>query len=448
MRPRCIITSRKKMRILLCIFILYQISDNDSYKCQAKTVAGVFSSVAAQRGWGMYVTTFCFHGNALINYTLEAEEGTLEEFKPQLLLFTKQDLEDLEEEDCSEKLSRASFTFELRNTTGNLSVNAPTNPHLYHVMYGDQLTCLDTDSNEDSDSSMFKFRIQLLNPDSLGNPTEHFGDDETGLLRFYQLLTLAYFVLGCIFAPRLYETLSKGGPMQLVIILLTVSTCLQATGTFIMMIHLARYSKDGMGSAAIEFFAEFFDVLSQFAMLYMLLSLSLGWTLGTSYRFAHLQMVSRKPAAKVVGVLGIVQAVLFVWEQIQDSDHRMYHAHRSFAGIALVILRILLAALFAWNLNVTVSSERSALRREFYKSFTKSCMLWFLCYPLLVVLSWIFYEYLRYKLITMGVVLCQCCAVGMLYKLFFSRSLYWEISALSSTLPLRMDRTLGHKLYS
>lgn len=62
----------------------------------------------------------------------------------------------------------------------------------------------------------------------------------TGLLRFYQLLTLAYFVLGCIFAPRLHETLSKGGPMQLVIVLLTISTCLQATGTFIMMIHLAR----------------------------------------------------------------------------------------------------------------------------------------------------------------------------------------------------------------
>lgn len=117
-----------------------------------------------------------------------------------------------------------------------------------------------------------------------------------------------------------------------------------------------RYSKDGMGSSAIEFFAEcklqykytiihvpaqiynkkhpncsmqmnsclmyslrllfctyithsvsVFDVLSQFAMLYMLLSLSLGWTLGTSYRFAHLQMVSRKPAAKVVGTLGILQ---------------------------------------------------------------------------------------------------------------------------------------------
>lgn len=67
------------------------------------------------------------------------------------------------------------------------------------------------------------------------------------------------------------------------------------------------------------------------------------------------------------------QAVLFVWEQIQDSDHRMYHAHRSFVGVALVVLRIILAALFAWSLNVTVSSERSVLRREFYKSFTKVC---------------------------------------------------------------------------
>lgn len=433
-----------KMRALFCFSVLLL----QVFKCQAKTVSGTLSSKVSRSDWGQYVTTFCFHGNALINYTLDGEMGGA----PQLLLFTKADLEDLEEEDCQDKLSRASFTYELKNTTGNVSVNAQPTPHLYHVLYVDQSTCLGPDSQGEGEGSTetqeIQYTIQLLNPDSLGNPTEHFGDDETGLLRFYQLLTLAYFVLGCIFAPRLHETLSKGGPMQLVIVLLTISTCLQATGTFIMMIHLARYSKDGMGSSAIEFFAEFFDVLSQFAMLYMLLSLSLGWTLGTSYRFAHLQMVSRKPAAKVVGTLGILQAVLFVWEQIQDSDHRMYHAHRSFAGVALVVLRILLAALFAWNLNVIVSSERSALRREFYKSFTKSCMLWFLCYPLLVVMSWIFYEYLRYKLITMGVVLCQCCAVAMLYKLFFSRSLYWEVSALSSTLPLRMDRTLGHKLYS
>ena len=50
-----------------------------------------------------------------------------------------------------------------------------------------------------------------------------------------------------------------------------------------------------------------FDVLSQFAMLYMLLSLSLGWTLGTSYKNTHLQMISKKPASKVVGLLALLQ---------------------------------------------------------------------------------------------------------------------------------------------
>ena len=61
-----------------------------------------------------------------------------------------------------------------------------------------------------------------------------------GLLKFYQLLTVAYFVVACAFAPRLHQTLSKGGPMQLVIQLLTVSVSLQAVGAFLMVVHLSR----------------------------------------------------------------------------------------------------------------------------------------------------------------------------------------------------------------
>ena len=67
------------------------------------------------------------------------------------------------------------------------------------------------------------------------------------------------------------------------------------------------------------------------------------------------------------------QGALFLWEQYQDQTHRLYHAHRSYAGVALVILRVVLAALFAWNLYATVSTERSIMKREFYISFTKVC---------------------------------------------------------------------------
>ncbi|KAJ8310263.1 hypothetical protein KUTeg_012128 [Tegillarca granosa] len=374
-----------------------------------KTVTGTFSTTAARESWGQHITTFCFHGNALVNFTL----NTTGDWNPTLYLYPNEDFRNiflLEDSDCLNKVDAAKISHELTTKNGNFTLDPSNRPKLWHLVFADRITC------EDDDATLNR------------------------LLRFYQLLTLAYFVLGCIFAPRLYESLRQDGPMQLVIKLITVSTGLQAMGGFIMMIHLQRYSKDGIGSPFVELLAELFDVLSQFAMLYMLLSLSFGWKFGTS--FSHLQVIRKKPAARIVG------AVLFVWEQIQDDDHRMYHAHRSYAGIALVLLRIMLAALFAWNLNVTVSSERSALRREFYKSFTKSCMLWFLCYPLIVVLSWLFSEYLRYKLITMGVVLCQCAAVAMLYRLFLSRSLYWEISALSSALPLRIDRSFSLKVYS
>ena len=42
---------------------------------------------------------------------------------------------------------------------------------------------------------------------------------------------------------------------------------------------------------------------------------------------------------------------------------------------------------------------------------------------------------------TIGVILCQSISVVILYQLFLSRSLYWEVSSLSSvSLPLTMSR--------
>lgn len=404
------------------------------------------SSLTARAEKGQYLSSFCFHGDAVIQYTLNTSSTTAK-----LYLFLNEDWRELSEAtECQQKLDKARAVYDITSSTGNRTVANFRSPRIWHVVFADPLTCEAGEITELPTESLnfIHYNFELLNPDALGNPREHFSDEETGLLRFYQLLALAYFVLGCICVPRLVEPLSSGGPMQLVIQLLSVSTCLQAVGAFIMMMHLRKYSHDGIGSPFLELLSELFDVLSQFAMLYMLLSLSLGWTLGTTYRNTHLQMISKKPASKVVGLLAVLQGALFLWEQYQDQTHRLYHAHRSYAGIALVILRVVLAALFAWNLYATVSTERSAMKREFYISFTKSCMLWFLCYPVIVVASWLFEEYLRYKLITMCVVLCQSAAVVMLYKLFLSRSLYWEVSALSSTLPLRLDKSMSLKIYS
>lgn len=48
------------------------------------------------------------------------------------------------------------------------------------------------------------------------------------------------------------------------------------------------------------------------------------------------------------------------------------------------------------------------------------------------------------QVVTIGVTIIQTTAMFLLSRLFLSRSLYWEVSTLSSTtLPLRLDRGGG-----
>ena len=78
----------------------------------------------------------------------------------------------------------------------------------------------------------------------------------SGLFRFYQILLIAYFVLGCIYVPRVYETIKKGGPMDSVIRLLSAALGLQASAAVMMLIHLRNYSIDGRGSPLLELLSE------------------------------------------------------------------------------------------------------------------------------------------------------------------------------------------------
>ena len=61
-------------------------------------------------------------------------------------------------------------------------MDAQPTPHLYHIMFVDQSVCLSEPEPEEEEirNQDVKYTLQMLNPDTLGNPTEHFGDDETG----------------------------------------------------------------------------------------------------------------------------------------------------------------------------------------------------------------------------------------------------------------------------
>lgn len=63
----------------------------------------------------------------------------------------------------------------------------------------------------------------------------------TGLHSFYFMSILAYFVASCIYVQPLWQALSKGGPMHTVLKVLSTALLLQGTSVLLNYIHMARW---------------------------------------------------------------------------------------------------------------------------------------------------------------------------------------------------------------
>ncbi|KAK6485741.1 integral membrane protein GPR180-like isoform X1 [Huso huso] len=416
-----------------------------------KTISGFFSSVATRNTRGQYIGKFLYHGkNALLHCRIEDIQAAVEK-EATLILFREHtwlNLHESENLSCLEYLLKAELTVTLNQEENNQTIPQLHFPQTWYVSYVDHHTCEEGDIIA---SDAIQFEIMMFNPDAEGNPLDHFSAEETGLHGFYFLLLLAYFVATCIYAQPLWQTMQKGGPMHTVLKVLSTALLLQAGAALFNYIHLSRYAKDGIGIPIMGSFAELFDMVSQIQMLYMLLSLCMGWTLGKNRKSQSkpLQWDSTPTSTGIALAAVITQGILLLWEQFEDADHHGYHAHRSMAGLLLIGLRVSLSMLFASSLYQIITVERSALKRDFYLSFAKGCFLWFLCHPTIVALSVVFNEYQREKIITIAVILCQSISVVVLYRLFLSRSLYWEVSSLSSvTLPLTMASGYKSRYYS
>ncbi|XP_076872040.1 integral membrane protein GPR180 [Brachyhypopomus gauderio] len=404
-----------------------------------KTVSGVFRSDAAREHHGQYITRFLYHGDhGLMSYRLDNAPLAVQK-EAKLLLF--QTMEDFDNLSCLERVAGARLTITLSTEAHNESMPQQSSPHTWHVMYSDRYTCQE-EALEDVMEGV-GFQLVMLNPDSAGNPLDHFSGEEAGLHSFYFMLILAYFVACCIYLQPLWQALNKGGPMHTVLKVLSTALLLQGLSVIFNYIHMARYARDGVGTPLIGGIAEFCDMVAEVQMLYMLLSLCMGWTLSRGRKPQSRPLQWDSTPASTALALGAVftQGALLIWEQFEDTEHHSYHAHHTVASLLLMALRLVLSLLLASVLYQIISTERSTLKRDFYLSFAKGCFLWFLCHPVLVLLSVIFNEHQKEKVITIGVILCQSISVVILYRLFLSRSLYWEVSSLSSvTLPLTMSR--------
>ncbi|XP_069495869.1 integral membrane protein GPR180 [Ambystoma mexicanum] len=424
--------------LAVCCYLLSQPS-------VCKTLQGNFPAVS--RG-GQLLVSFIFHGDkAVLTVKIDNVAAALAK-ESTLHLFAEQEWNTLPEitdvSSCTLRLSKARLTITLNETDLNQTVSQVSGPQAWYVLYADTSTC--EASQEVLNSEAVSFEITLLNPDAAGNPLDHFGADESGLHEFFFLMVLAYFVTACIYVQSLWNSVKKGGPMHTVLKVLSTALLLQAGSTLANYLHFYRYSRDGKGLPLMGSLAELFDIASQVEMLYLLLSLCVGWTLGRIRKSPSkpLQWDSTPTSTGIATVAVVAEGILLLWEQFEDSTHHSYHSHHSLARTLLLVLRLFLALSLACGLLQMITVERSTLKRGFYITFAKGCLLWFLCHPILVATSFLLKEHQREKVITIGVILCQTASMVVLYRLFLSHSLYWEVSSLSAvTLPLTVAS--GHR---
>ncbi|XP_072114842.1 integral membrane protein GPR180 isoform X1 [Mobula birostris] len=423
--------------------------------CDGKTVTGSFSSEIAAQSGGQQVAKFLFHGtNGLINCKIDNRTVAIDK-GAKLYLFHEQAWlklqEKTEEVNCLLKSSEAQLTIALDDVENNQNLSQFPYPQACHIVYADKYTCSEKEFAMDNDNfaaETIKFKLVLLNPDVANNPLDHFSAEESGLHDFYFLLVLVYFIVACIYAQPIWQSIKKDGPMQSTLKVLSVGLVLQASAAITNYVHLSRYSVDGIGVPLLGSLAELCDMISQNQMLYMLLSLCLGRTLGRMGRTqSRLLEWDSTPTSNIIAIATVItQGILLLWEQFEDIDHHSYHAYNGMAGLLLIVLRVCLALLLTSSLYQIITLERSVLKRDFYITFAKGCILWLLCHPVFVAVSAVFAEYQRKKIIVIAVILCQSVSMVILYRLFLSRSLFWEVSSLSSvTLPLTMSS--GHRYH-
>lgn len=121
------------------------------------------------------------------------------------------------------------------------------------------------------------------------------------------------------------------------------------------------------------------EMLSQCQMVWMLLSLSVGWTMGSG---ATNPLRDTRQLSSIT-IITLTHVLLVLWEQTYDESHYTYHIHESFPGFLLVMLRFGLVGLLTYNLKRTLANERSELRRQFYNSFAiVSSLLYVVSYSL------------------------------------------------------------------
>lgn len=220
---------------LVVISLLLSSREGDS-----KIAYGVVSSSGAYQDKGAYITKFCYHrGTGRFWYKLnDTIDGAFYFFLDEQWPLANAD------DNCTSKLAQARFKVGLEQRQGQQSIAERAKPQYWHILYAEPGSC---DASVPLKDNYVSYELHFYNPDYHGNPTDHFGAEQNGLDTCCYLFVLLYLMVIVLWGQKVWQIISKGGPMHSVLKMLAITVIVEFFSSLSMALYYWSYSSNGVG---------------------------------------------------------------------------------------------------------------------------------------------------------------------------------------------------------
>lgn len=122
--------------------------------------------------------------------------------------------------------------------------------------------------------------------------------------------------------------------------------------------------------------------------------------------------------------------------RVTDNEYTRFHDYENWSGIIIIVLRLCTFAFWLYLYSETVKTSAGE-ELVFYKRFKILCLIYFLSFPILVIVNIWVAPYLRHKVITIGTLVLQTVTIMILARLFTNKSSkYYNVSLKGRTLVM------------
>jgi len=127
----------------------------------------------------------------------------------------------------------------------------------------------------------------------------------------------------------------------------------------------------------------------------------------------------------------LTQITLELLGRRYEEDFNSFHDHEHWPGMVLMGMRCVLAAIFGVGITATIqTAPRDEPVTKFLRFLRIVGLLWFLSFPMVVVLSLYVHPTNRHTLVTFGAIAGQSCMLGgMLFSFLTGSSEYVKVSS-------------------